>query len=90
MVVLGWVFGIDRLELVDQLGGLGQLIELDLAAADELEDDLAELGERLAAATTGERIVETCATFTCTTLEHIAETAGLRERGAKQRAEGSS
>jgi len=84
------MLGIELVEMRDELGGLGQLINLDLAAPDEIEDDLAEVGEGFVPATARERIVEASATFTRTALEYVAETTGLGECGAKQGAEGSS
>jgi hypothetical protein len=84
------MLGIELVELGDELLDLRQLIEFDLAAPDQIEHDLAELGERLGPATTGERVAEPGPTFARTTLEHVAEPAGLRERRAKQRTEGSS
>lgn len=89
-IVLGRMLGIELVEVRDEVRCLGQLIDLDLAATDEIEDDLAEVGEGFVPAPTRERIVEARPTFTRTALEHVAETAGLRERGAKQRTEGSS
>jgi len=38
---------VEILEMGDDVGDLGQLVGVDLAAADEIENDLAELGERL-------------------------------------------
>ncbi|CAN5637950.1 hypothetical protein BH11MYX1_BH11MYX1_37300 [soil metagenome] len=84
------MLGIELVEVRDEVRGLGQLVELDLATADELEYDLAELGERFAPAAARERIVETGSTFPRTALEDIAESTGLGQRRAKQRPEGSS
>ncbi len=81
------VAGIEVVEVSDDVGDLGQLAQIDLTAADEVEHDLAELGERVGAAPAGECVVETRATFAGAALEDVAEGAGLREGGAEEGAE---
>lgn len=86
--------GVELVEVVDDATRLGQLVGIDLAAPHEVEDDLAELGERLLAAARrsqiGAQIVEPGATLARAALEHLAHDAGLLEGGAQQRAEGAA
>ena len=65
----------------------GELGDIDLAAADQLEDDLAELGEGVVAAAAGERVVEARRGLRARRARGVADGAGLRERRAQQRAE---
>jgi len=81
------VAGIDLVEIRDDVADFGQLAEIDFAAADQIEDDVTELGERVLATAAGECGVEPTATFSRAALEHVAERAGLGECRAKQRAE---
>ncbi len=81
------VAGIDVVEMRDDVADFGELAEIDLAAADQVEDDVAELGEGVLSTASGQGGVETRATFARTALEDIAKRAGLRESCAEQRAE---
>lgn len=79
--------GVDLVEVRDDVSNLGELLERDLAAADEVEHDLAELGERFLATSVGQRGIEDLSTFTRAAFDHVAQRAGLGERGAEQRTE---
>src|SRR5262249_38332789 len=83
----GCVRGVELVELVDEAARLGELVDVDLAAADQLENDLAELGERVVTTAMRACFVETGAAFACAALDRVANDAGLRERGAQERAE---
>ena len=62
---------VQLVEMCDELSSFGQLIDLDLAAPDQIQDQLAELDQGVVAAPTGERIVDPRATFTGTALESV-------------------
>jgi hypothetical protein len=59
------------------------------AAFDQLDDELAELGERLIAPPFGARLVEPRPALARAALEHLPHGARLRERRAQERAEGA-
>ena len=67
---------VDLVELADEVAGFGELGEVDLAAADEVEDDVAQVGEGVVAAAAGARVVEAGAAFAGAALEGIADDAG--------------
>ncbi|MGN6110211.1 MAG: hypothetical protein ACTHU0_34215, partial [Kofleriaceae bacterium] len=81
---------IHRVELPHDGLGLGQLCEIDLPAAHELEHDLAELGERVLAAPAGAHVVEPGSALARGALEGVADDAGLLEGRAQESAEGST
>jgi hypothetical protein len=81
------VTGVDLVEVSDDVAHLRELVEIDLAAADQIEDDVAELGEGVLPAAVGQRRVEARASFAGTPLEDVAQRTGLCERGAEQCAE---
>jgi hypothetical protein len=81
---------VQLVEMCDELASFGQLIDLDLAAPDQIQHHLAELDQGVVAPPTGERIVDPSATFTGAALESVAQSTGLRECGAKQRPEGAA
>jgi hypothetical protein len=81
--------GVEGVELVDHVACLGQLVEIDLAAPDQLEHDLAELGERVGATAARAEVVEARSPFAGASLEGVASAgcervahgAGLLEGG---------
>jgi hypothetical protein len=82
--------GMVRVELVevrDQIPDLRQLGQVDLALADQLEDDLAELGEGVVAAAAGQGVVEARPALAGAALERLAHGAGLGQGRAQQGAE---
>jgi hypothetical protein len=87
----GWVGGggvaVEVVELVDEVAGFGELCEVDLTAADEVEDELAQVGEGVVAAAVGADVVEAGAALAGAALEGIADDAG---GGAQEGAQGSS
>jgi len=99
---MGGVFaGIDLVEMGDEITDFGELREVDLATADQVENDLAEVGQRVGAATggaaffeTGASVVETRATFAGGSLESVTESfsqrADLGGRSAEERPEGAA
>lgn len=89
VVGVGGGVGVEVVEEADEVAGLGELAEIDLAAADEVKDDLAELGEGVVAAAPGAGFVEARAAGAGAALDGVADGAGLGEGGAEQRAEGA-
>ena len=81
---------VDLFEVGDDIASFRQLGQIDLAAADQIEHDVSELGEGFLTAARRERGVEATATFSRAALEGVAERAGLRQRGAQQRAKCAS
>lgn len=79
--------GVDLVEVGNDVAGLGELVEIDLAAADEVEDDVAELREGVLTSAAGEGGIEARSAFARAAFESISQRAGLCERGAEQRAE---
>ena len=78
---------VEVVELVDEVAGFGELCEIDLTAADQVEDELAQVGERVVAAAVGADVVEPGAALAGTPFEGIADDAG---GGAQQGSQGSS
>ncbi len=78
---------VDLVEMLDDVADFGQLVEIDLAAANEIEHGFAEVREGVLTASSGKCRVEARAAFARTALEGVAKRAGLRERGAQQRSE---
>jgi hypothetical protein len=92
-VLVGIVGGVlvEIVEAADEGLGFRQLGKIDLAAADQIEDQLAELGEGILAAAVGAGIVEARATFAGTALEDvtggIADDTRLLEGGVEKSSE---
>ena len=82
-LVVAAVVRVELVELRDQLARLGQLVDLDLAAPDQVEDDLAEVREHFAAPAIRECVPRAA-------FDRVAKSTGLGERGPQQRSEGSS
>lgn len=80
LVAAAFIVAIDRF---DDVADLGELLEIDLALADQLKDDLAEVGEQVGAPAVAQSSARAA-------LEGLAHRAGLLERGAEQAAEGAS
>jgi hypothetical protein len=80
----GRVLGVELVEVGDDVVDLREVGDVDLAAANEVEDDLAELGEGVGAAAAGEGVVEAGAAFADAALEDVADRGSC---GADQRAE---
>jgi hypothetical protein len=80
-------FGVEVVELADEVAGFGELGEIDFAAADEVEDEGAEVGEGVVAAAGGAGVVEAGAAFAGAALEGVADDAG---GGPEQGAEGAA
>jgi hypothetical protein len=68
--------GVEVVELADEVAGFGELGEIDLAAADEIEDEGAQVGEGVVAAAVGAGVVEAGAAFASAALEGVADDAG--------------
>src|SRR5213075_1724594 len=64
---------VEIVERADEVGGFGELVDVDLAAADQIEDDLTELGEGVVAAAAGARFVEARPAFAGAALEGVAD-----------------
>jgi hypothetical protein len=79
--------GVELVELADDVAGFGELSEVDLASADEIEDELAEVGQGVLAAAVGACVVEPRATFAGASLEGVADDAG---GGPEQGTEGAA
>lgn len=73
----------------DDIADFGELAHVDFTATDQLQHDLAKLGEGVGAAVgqVREGVGDSRATFSCGAFEGVAERADLRGGGAKQRAE---
>jgi len=78
------VGGVELVETADDLADLGELGQVDLAGADQLEDELAELRQGAVAAARGERFVEPLATFAGTALEDLTCGTQQGSQGAAQ------
>jgi len=78
---------VELVELADEVAGFGELGEIDLAAADEIEDDLAEVGEGVVAAAGGQGVVEAGAAGAGAAFDGVAHDAC---GGPEQRAEGAA
>jgi hypothetical protein len=85
-VILDLVAGIEIIEMRDDVADFGELGDVDLALADEVKDDLAELREGVGPATGLARIGEARATLASRALERIAERTDLSGRRAQERA----
>ncbi len=80
-------FGVELIELAHEVASFGELCEIDLAAPDQVEHELAELREGILPTTIGANVVESSASFARAALECIAyHTCGRPE----QRAEGAT
>jgi len=90
MIIFMRSVGIELVEMRDDRARFGELGEIDLALPNELEHDLAELGEGGVAlaglAARREGGIEATATFSGPALESVTQGTGLGEGGAKQRA----
>lgn len=84
---MGMMAGVHLVEMRDDIADFRQLSQVDLTSADEVEHDLAELGQRVGAATVRQGVRDAFAAFTGCALERISQRADLRRRSAKQRAE---
>lgn len=80
-------FGVELIELVHEVARFGELCEIDLAAPDQIEHELAELAEGVLSTTIAANIVESCASFARAALECIAYHTCCRP---EQRAEGAT
>ena len=81
---------VDLVELADELLGFGELAQIDLTLADEVEDELAEIREGVGALAVLADVVEARAAFAGAAFEHVADDARLRECGVDERAQRSS
>jgi hypothetical protein len=81
------MLGVELVEVRDDVVDLGEVCHVDLAATDEVEDDLAELGEGVGAAAAGEGIVEPGAAFADAALEDVTDGGSC---GAEEGAEGAA
>ena len=75
--------------MADQIPGLGQLGDVDLAAPDQIEDELAELCEGVLAPAPGARLVELLATGARAALDRVTNDSSLLQRGPEEGAERS-
>jgi hypothetical protein len=82
--------GIELVELRDDVANLGDLVDIDLAAPDQIEDGFAEVGEGVGAAAVGQGVVDARPALAGAALENLTHDAGLRERGAEERTEGAA
>jgi hypothetical protein len=85
-VILDLVAGIEIVEMGDDVADFGELGDVDLALADEVEHDPTELGEGVGAATGLAGIGDARATLAGGALEGIAQRADLRGGRAQERA----
>src|SRR5262245_8932234 len=72
-------------ELGDEALELRKLGKIDLALPDQIEDDFAEMGEGVVAATRFARGIETVTALARPALEGVTQGSGLCERGAQKR-----
>ena len=79
--------GVELVEVTHEVASFRELAEIDLAAADEIEDDLTELGEGVLTAAVGTHVVEASATFAGAALDRVADDTG---RGPEERTERAS
>jgi hypothetical protein len=64
--------GIDLVEMRDNVADFGELADIDLAATDQIEDDVAELGEGVGTAAIGQGGVEPRAALPRASFESIS------------------
>ena len=74
---------VDLVEVRDDVGDFRQLGDIDFASTNEIEHEVAELGERVVTPAVRAQIVEPRPAFARASLDRVADHAGLRERRAK-------
>jgi hypothetical protein len=80
-------FGIELIELAHEVARFRELCEIDLAAPDQIEHELAELAEGILPTTMAANVIESRASFARAALECIAYHTCCRP---EQRAEGAT